>query len=112
MKAKTYQDVILKCVFDYAYEYSQPRFGSCIRNRAGMLKLERHTRALDGWTRYEPTAWCGGEKLTREESKDFSQALRELALDQLLIFEVDAGGRPSWVKLTPKGLARAKKLTL
>ena len=82
--------------------YSQVRYKSFHRNRSGLLLLERHKAALQGFVKYEPSAWVG-RPLKPIERKQFSCILAEMRSSGLVLCESDSRGRTRYVSLTAEG---------
>ena len=87
-------------------EFRNPRYGSFHRNRTGLLMLECHNMAHEGWCRFEPAVWIG-HSLNAGERKLFSLALKSLESGGLIVTERDDRYRIAWVGLTKAGVEHA-----
>ena len=101
-------EFILACSFMEVALALQP-VRSVGRDGRGLAIRRRHDRAKDGWTPYKPSTWTN-EPLTAKDRKDIAAALRDLEAAGLVEAERDGTNRPTWLKLLPKGQAKAKAI--
>ena len=89
--------------------FRDSRYATFHRNRTGLLKLRKHQAALDGWCRYEPSAWLD-RSLSAGERKHYSETLKQMESEGLVLVERDQRGRAGWVGLTEAGCDLAERL--